>query len=136
MRSAAAQRTVEQRAPRAPESVESVPGHLRLLHSTMAVQLSHREKISAGVPGCTCGRQYPEDSHSRHALLQAHHVSNEVIRHVLEAAITAINEDRAAYENDPSQWTGSHDSAAAIDTITSLARPPAGPGPTKETLTS
>lgn len=118
--------------PSRPPAGDPVPENLRLLNTTMAVQLAHRDKLTAGVPGCTCGRKYPDDSHGRYPLLHARHVADEVIRHVLDAAVAAIISGRDA--SDPSEWCAVQDSTAALDAITSLVRRP-GADLTKEKLT-
>lgn len=93
-----------------PAPPRQAPAHEQLLRSTTAVQLRHREKISAGVPGCTCGHEYPEDSHGRYLVLHARHVAGEAIRHVLQTAIDTIGAD-------PTEW-------GAADAIAILVGPP------------
>lgn len=109
---------------------------LRLYGSSADVVLAHREKITAGVPGCTCGKSYPEDSHGHYTILHARHVANEVVTHVLAAAVAAVRADLEDFARDPERWsTGGHDSAAAIDAIIKMASCESGQARPKETTT-
>ncbi|GAA4035121.1 hypothetical protein GCM10023063_19360 [Arthrobacter methylotrophus] len=89
------------KAPTTPPVPVAPADHLRLFGTTADVVLAHREKITAGVPGCTCGKSYPTDSHSYCAVLHAQHVAIEAVTHVLDAAVAAIRADLDAYERDP-----------------------------------
>jgi hypothetical protein len=101
---------------------EPIPDHQRLFATGAEVVLAHRDKITAGVPGCTCGKSYPDDSHGYYALLHARHVSDQLITCVLAAVVAAIREDLDEYARDPERWNaGQHDSAAAIDAIIKMA---------------
>jgi hypothetical protein len=96
--------------------------HLRLYGSSADIVLAHRDKLTAGVPGCTCGKSYPEDSHGYSAVLHAQHVADEVVTHALAAAVAAIRDDLEDFARNPGRWgTGGHDSAAAIDAIIKMA---------------
>lgn len=113
----AAVQTLETQAP-AP-----APDHQQLLASSTDLVFGHREKITAGVPGCTCGKPYPEDSHSYYPVLHAQHVAEEMVRHVLSAAVAAVKADREDFARDPSRWLSEgHDSLAAIEVVGKLAR--------------
>lgn len=105
-------------------SAPEVPAdHLRLHASTSGVVLAHREKISAGVPGCTCGRAYPADSSLHFVVRHAHHVADEVLSHVLAAAIAGIPDDQDAFGRDPARWSaGVYDSETALLAISNMAR--------------
>ncbi len=72
---------------RRPSPVEPHPvaEQLLLFASISALVYHHREKLTAGVPGCTCGRTYPEGSHAFFPLLHSRHVAEEVISHILAA---------------------------------------------------
>lgn len=106
----------------APEPVAPAD-HLRLYASSADVVLAHRDKLTAGVPGCTCGKSYPEDSHGYAAILHARHVADEVVTHVLAATVAAIRADCEDFARNPERWgAGGHDSMAAIDAITTMAR--------------
>jgi hypothetical protein len=101
---------------------EVVPDHLRLYDAGADVVLAHREKFIAGVPGCSCGKKYPENSHGYYPVLHARHVADEVVTRVLAAAVTAVRADLEDFARDPDRWAaGSHDSAAAIDAIIKMA---------------
>lgn len=106
----------------APPTVEPSADHLRLFASSADVALSHREKITAGVPGCTCGKTYPEDSHGYYPMLHAQHLADEVVTHVLAAAVAAVRADLEDFARNPDRWAaGGHDSMAAIDAITRMS---------------
>lgn len=113
----------------APEKAQPVeapapaPDHLQLLASSGDLAFGHRDKLTAGVPGCTCGKTYPEDSHSYYAVLHAQHVAEEMVPHVLAAAVAAMKADREDFARDPSRWLSEgHDSLAAIEAVGKLAR--------------
>lgn len=109
--------------------------HLRLYGSSADIVLAHRDKLTAGVPGCTCGKSYPEDSHGYYAILHAQHVADEVVTHVLTAAVTAIRTDLEDFARTPERWSaGGHDSMAAIDAITAMSRLEADQARTKEPI--
>lgn len=115
-------------------AAQPVPDHLRLFDAGADAVLAHREKIAAGVPSCSCGKTYPEDSHKYYPVLHARHVADEMVTRVLAAAIAAIRADRDEYARDPDRWAaGSHDSAAAIDAIINMASREGGPARPKET---
>lgn len=115
---------------------EPIPDHLRLYDAGADVVLAHREKITAGVPSCSCGKKYPENSHGYYPVLHARHVADEVVTRVLAAAVTAVRADREDFVRDPQRWAaGSHDSDAAIDAITKMASRDSGPARLKETTT-
>lgn len=99
-----------------------VPDHQRLFTAGADVVLAHRDKVTAGVPGCTCGKSYPENSHGYYAVLHARHVSEEVVTRVLAAAVAAVRADLEDFARDPERWgAGQHDSSAAIDAIINMA---------------
>lgn len=111
-----------------------VPDHLRLFDAGADIVLAHREKFTAGVPSCSCGKTYPEGSHSYYAVLHARHVADELVTRVLAAAVTAIRADHEEFAKDTGRWgAGSHDSAAAIDAITNMASRENGQARSKET---
>lgn len=119
----------------APEPQEPAD-HLRLYGSSADVVLAHRDKITAGVPGCSCGKSYPEDSHGYSAVLHAQHLADEVVNHVLAAAVAAVRADLEGFAQDPDRWVaGSHDSAAAIDAIIKMASRESEQARLKETPT-
>ncbi|MBG0738918.1 hypothetical protein IV500_05710 [Paeniglutamicibacter antarcticus] len=97
---------------------------VRLLDSSSEVVLSHREKITAGVLGCTCGKSYPGCSYTYFAVHHARHVAEEVTLRVLSAAVAAVRADQDDFSRTPDRWVaGSHDSAAAINAIITMAGP-------------
>jgi hypothetical protein len=99
-----------------------VPDHKCLFAAGADVVLAHRDKVTAGVPGCTCGKLYPENSHGYYAVLHARHVSEEVVTRVLAAAVAAVRADLQDFARDPERWgAGQHDSSAAIDAIINMA---------------
>jgi hypothetical protein len=72
----------------------------------------HRERLSAGVPGCSCGEAFPADAHREHTRLHAAHVAGLVILHVLSAAAAAV---RTGAETSDTQ--------AAVSAIAGMVRP-------------
>lgn len=113
---------------------QPVPDHLRLFAAGTDVVLAHRDKVTAGVPGCTCGKTYPENSHSYYPFLHARHVADEVVTWTLAAAVAAIRADRDDFARDPERWSaGTHDSSAAIDAIITMARSESEQARPKET---
>lgn len=120
----------------APAAELPVPDHLRLFGAGADVVLAHREKMTAGVPGCTCGNTYPADSHGFYPVLHARHVADEVVTRVLAAAVAAVRADLEDFARDPDRWAaGSHDSAAAIDAIIKMASRESEQARPKETTT-
>lgn len=85
---------------------------VHLFATTAHLLHSHREKVAAGVPGCTCGHSFPADSHREHTRLHAAHVSESVVFHVLAAAVKAV---KAAVPG--------HEGATAVEAIATLAGP-------------
>ncbi|ACL42050.1 hypothetical protein Achl_4099 (plasmid) [Pseudarthrobacter chlorophenolicus A6] len=115
---------------------ENSTDHLRLMASSSDVLLGHRDKITAGVPGCSCGTTYPEDSFSYFPILHAQHMAEEVVSHVLNAAVTAVRTDQEHYAGHPARWRPEgHDSNAAIEAITNMAAREKGPARTKDAAT-
>jgi hypothetical protein len=111
--------------------------HLRLFASSSDVVLAHRDKITAGVPGCSCGKSYPEGSYSYSAALHAQHVADEVVSHVLDAAVAAVHADLEDFARNPDRWdSGDHDSMAAIDVINKMACRESEQARQKETTTA
>lgn len=120
----------------APPVPVSAADQLSLRATSCDVVLAHRDKITAGVPGCICGRTYPEDSFGHYAILHAQHVADEVVIHALAAAVAAIHADREDFDHHPDRWSdGGHDSMAAIEAITNLIRREDEPDRTKEAST-
>lgn len=104
------------------ETPAPAPDQQQLLSSSTDLVFGHRDRITAGVPGCTCGTTYPEDSHSYYAVLHAQHVAEQMVRHVLAAAVAAVKADREDFAQDPSRWMSEgHDSLAAIEAVGKLA---------------
>lgn len=104
-----------------PETPAPAPDRLQLLASTTDIVLGHRDKITAGVPGCTCGKTYPEDSHGYFAVLHAQHVAAQTVAHALTTVVAAILADHEDFAGDPSRWvTEGHDNLAAIEAINKL----------------
>lgn len=111
--------------------------HRRIFASSSDVLLGHREKITAGVPGCTCGEAYPEDSYPYFPVLHAQHVAEVIVFHVLDAAVAAVHADVEDFARNPARWkSGGHDSMAAIDAINEMARAEAGEVRPKEKATA
>lgn len=112
---------------------EMAMNHLRLMASSSDLLLGHRDKITAGVPGCICGVTYPEDSFSYFPILHAQHLAEQVVSHVLNAAVTAIRTDQEHYAGNPSSWRPQgHDSNAAIEALTKMAARESGLVRTKD----
>lgn len=113
-----------------------VADQLSLRATSSDVVLAHRDKITAGVPGCICGQTYPADSFSYYAILHAQHVADEVVSHAMAAAVAAIRADRDDFGRSPDRWgEAGHDSLAAIEVITNLVRCDGEPNRTKEATT-
>jgi hypothetical protein len=107
--------------------------HLRLYSSSADIVLAHRDKITAGVPGCTCGKAYPDNSYGYYAVLHARHVADEVVTHTLAASVAAIRTDLEDFVRNPDRWSaGTHDSGAAIDAIIKMAGRESGQPQPKE----
>jgi hypothetical protein len=88
-------------------------GAADLLEATTRELLEgHRERLRAGVPGCSCGEAFPADAHREHARLHAAHVAGLVILHVLSAAAAAV---RTGAETPATQ--------AAVSAIAGMVRP-------------
>lgn len=62
----------------------SRPVPAAVLASTAALIFSHRVRITAGVPGCTCGIAYPAGSHSYYDMLHSRHLARIVAAHLLD----------------------------------------------------
>lgn len=123
----------EEEAEQPAETPVPAPDHLQLLASSTDLAFGHRDKITAGVPGCTCGKTYPQDSHSYYTVLHAQHLAEEMVPHILGAAVAAVKADREDFTRDPSRWMSeSHDSLAAIDAVGKLARRVEGQEATRE----
>lgn len=88
------------------------PGSADLLEATTRDLLeNHRERLNAGVPGCSCGEAFAADAHRQHARLHAAHVAGLVVLHVLSAAAAAV---RTGAE--------STDTQAAVSAIAGMVR--------------
>lgn len=130
MRSAQEEEEVAAQAMKTPAPT---PDHQQLLASSTDLVFGHRDKITAGVPGCTCGTSYPDDSYSYYPVLHAQHVAEEMVRHVLAAAVAAVKADREDFTQDPSRWLSEgHDSLAAIEAVQKLAGSADEQDPTRE----
>ena len=79
---------------------------------TRALLESHREKFTAGVPGCSCGEMFASDAHHDIVALHAAHVAGLVILLVLSAAAAAV---RSGAETPATQ--------AAVSAIAGMVRP-------------
>lgn len=84
----------------------TAPGYQRVLDSSSDVLLRHRDRIIAGVPGCNCGKSYPENSHSYSAVLHAQHVADVIVAHVIRVAAEYIGDDLEAVLNPPAWEVG------------------------------
>lgn len=124
------------KADRVKAAAPAVPDHERLLDSTSDVLIGHRDKITAGVPGCLCGKTYPEGSFSYFPILHAQHLADVAVRHVLEAAAAAVHADQEDYAAHPTRWgRGGHDSDAALEAINQMVRHKGHQAEIKETAT-
>ncbi|WP_026535758.1 hypothetical protein [Arthrobacter sp. H14] len=94
----------------------------RIFGSTADLLLGHRQKVTAGVPGCTCGESFPEATWAVAPALHAQHVSEAVTFHVLNAAFAEIQVDMEHYAATPARQAreGSHDSYSAARAITRM----------------
>lgn len=50
-----------------------------LLDFATRLILAHRVKLTAGVPGCTCGNPYPHMSRHHYEVLHARHVATVIL---------------------------------------------------------
>ncbi|QOD05682.1 hypothetical protein [Pseudarthrobacter sp. BIM B-2242] len=71
----------------------------------------HQFRFKAGVPGCSCGEQFPEGSGHPPAVLHAVHLAPYVVVKVLRAAAAALNAELPAA-----------DAAAAVSALASMVR--------------
>jgi hypothetical protein len=71
----------------------------------------HQFRFKAGVPGCSCGEAFPEDTGHPSAVLHAVHLAPFVVVKVLRAAAAALNA-----ELPPA------DAAAAVSALAGMVR--------------
>lgn len=91
----------------------------RIFGSTADLLLGHRQKVTAGIPGCTCGASFSDVPLAIVPALHAQHVSEAVTCHVLDAAFAEIQADLEHYVATPDRWTKEpgHDSYSAKSAI-------------------
>lgn len=90
------------------------PGYQQILDTSSDILLRHRDKIAAGVPCCTCGKSYPENSHRYFPVLHAQHVADVIVAHVLQAAAVYMGNDLEAVLNPPA-WDAADDGMLAAE---------------------
>lgn len=82
-----------------------------VLTASAEVITGHQFRFKAGVPGCSCGEQFPEGTGHPAAVLHAVHLAPYVVVKVLRAAAAALHAELPAAE-----------AAAAVSALAGMVR--------------